>query len=170
MNDFKWDRVSRSIGDVASQITRVDERLAGLFGNIAEIIVGIQREHEEEMSPNNLGREISDKIGGGKMINTIPFGEPCGCLEECLAVAFGRIDSKDGFNKIAIKLVEHWLRCCQENCRTLIITNSWDVNNFYRKFKGYFDSYTSSASRNHVNHTVAVVLLGDAGFSVQYLK
>ena len=170
MNDFRWNSVSRSIGDVVRQIAELDENLAGFFGRIAEIIGGIQREHGEEISPNNVGREITDRISRGKMINTIPFGEPCGCLKECLVMAFETFDSMYGFNKIVNKVTNYWINCSKENCRTLIITNAWDSIKFNRKYKKAFDIYASSENKDNIKHTIAIVSFGDYGFSLQYLR
>ena len=170
MNDFKRDSISRSIGDVMKQIAGVDEGLAGLFGRIADIAMKTQREHGEEVSPNKVGREISDRISSGKMINTIPFGEPCGCLEECLVITFETINSNYGFNKIMPEVNKYWINCSKENCITLIITKAWDTTKFNRKYKENCDIYSSTDNKKGIKHTVAIVLLGDYGFSLQYLR
>jgi len=170
MNDFMRNSISESIGNVRRQITEVDEKLADFFGRIAEIIGEIQREHVAEIFPNNIGREITDRINRGKMINTIPFGEPCGCLEECLVMAFEILNYKHRFNKIVKEITNYWLSCSKENCRTLIVTNAWDIADFNRRHKDAFDSYTSSENKDNIKHTVAIVLYGDYGYSVQYLR
>jgi len=173
MNDFMRSSISGSIGNVMGQIAEVDERLADLFRRIARIIDEIQKEeNKSEKLPNNIGREITDRINREKMINTIPFGEPCGCLEECLAIAFGKLKPECGFNKIVKKVTNYWLNCSKENYRTLIVTNAWDITDFNSNstHKDAFDSYTSSENKDNIKHTVAIVLYGDYGFSLQYLR
>jgi hypothetical protein len=170
MNDLRWNSISGSIGDVGRQIAGVDERLADFFGRIAEIIGEIQREHVAEIFPNNIGREITDRINRGKRINTFPFGERNGCLEECLVITFGILNRKYGFNQVVEEVKNYWYKCSRENCRTLIVTNAWDIADFNRRHKDAFDSYTSSENKNNIKHTVVIVLLGKYGFSVQYLR
>ncbi|MCK4241490.1 MAG: hypothetical protein KAX30_07690 [Candidatus Atribacteria bacterium] len=174
MNGLRWNSISRSIGDIGRQIAEVDERLADLFRRIAEILPDEKRGREEseldgKRTNERIVKGIIGKIGIGGAINTIPFGEPCGCLEECLAIAFGKLKSKYGFNQIVKKVIDYWLICSKENYRTLIVTNAWDITDFYSKFKGHFDSHTFSKNKDSIKHTVAIVLYGDYGFSLYYL-
>jgi len=169
------ESISRSIGDVRRQIAGVDENLAGLFGGIAErIIMAKDRYKGERPSYPISGKVVEDilrDIRGGGRINTIPFGEPTReCLEECLAVALRSFKSSDTFSKVVGKVKNYWLSCGEVNCCTLIVTDNWDKYVFYRDHKESFDIYTSKTNRNNIKHTVAVVLLGDYGFSLQYLK
>ena len=170
MNDLMRSSISESIANVKKQIAGVDENLADLFGRIAKIIREIQREHVAEIFPNNICSEITDRINRGKMINTIPFGEPYDCLEECFVMAFEMINYKHRFSKIVKEITNYWLSCSKENCRTLIVTNAWDIADFNRRHKDTFDSYTSSKNKDNIRHTVVIVLYGDYGFSLQYLR
>jgi len=175
MNDLKRKSILDSIGEVQGKIAQLDEKLAGLFGRIAEEIAlrGQRKQSGGILYPIN-GKDADDilrDIGYGKEINTIPFGKPTNnCYEDLVAIAFGLINSKYGFNKIAEKIKDHWLACKEVNCRTLIITNAWDSYDFYRRYKETFDIYCSSVSRKNVKHNVAIILYGDYGFSIQYLK
>ena len=85
-------------------------------------------------------------------------------------MTFGILNTKYGFNKIAVKIKDYWLGCGDINCRTLVITDAWDNLNFYCRYKKSFDIYTSTKNRNNVKHTVAIILCGDYGFSLQYLR
>ncbi len=172
MNDFMRNSISESIGNVRRQIAGVDGNLADLFGRIAEILTDEKRRRKELKSASKRINEsvvkgIIDRIGIKGAINTIPFGEPCGCLEECLVIAFGILNYEYGFNKIVKKVTNYWLNCGKENCRTLIVTNAWDIADFNSRHKDAFDSYTSSENNKHA---VAIVLYGDYGFSLQYLR
>ena len=175
MNDFMRNSISGSIGNVRRQIAEVDENLAGIFGRIAEILADEKR-RRKELEPD--GKRINegivkgtiDRIGIRGAINTFPFGEPGDCLEECLDMTFGILNSKYGFNQVAEEVKNYWLNCGMENCRTLIITNAWDITGFNRRHKGAFDSYTFSKNKDNIKHTVAIVLYGDYGFSLQYLR
>jgi len=175
MNELMRESMSRSIGDVRTQIEGIDEKLADLFGRIAERIIMAKDKYKGERPSYPIsGKVVEDilrDIGGGRRINTIPFGEPTReCLEECLVIAYGKIKSKNGFNKITMKVIKHWLYCCKENYGTLIFTNSWDTADFNRRYKDAFDSFTSSVNINNAKHTVVIVLFGDSGFSIQYLR
>jgi hypothetical protein len=176
MNGLMRKSISASISDVGRQIAEVDGRLAGLFRRIAEILPDEKIGREES---GRDGRRINkgiakgtlDRIGIRGAINTFPFGEETDeCFEECLAMTFGILNSKYGFNQVVKKVTNYWLKCGKENCRTLIITNAWDTNDFNRRYKEAFDIYTSSENKDNIKHTVAVVLLGDYGFSLQYLR
>ncbi len=174
MNDLMRNSISGSIGDVRRQIAEVDERLADLFGRIAEILPDEKRRREEsERDGRRINKGIAkgtlDRIGGGA-INTFPFGEPSGCLEGCLAMTFGVLNFKYGFNQVVMKVTNYWLECGNKNCQTLIITDAWDAADFNRRYKVAFDSYTSSENKDNIKHTVAIVLYGDYGYSVQYLR
>jgi hypothetical protein len=176
MNELMRESISRSIGEVRRQIRGLDERLADLFGRVAEILPDEKRRRDESERDGRrinegIAKGILDRIGGGA-INTIPFGEPGECLEECIAIAFELLNSRSkyGFNQIALKVNDYWLGCGDINCRTLVITNAWDNFDFYRRYKKFFDSYTSSKNKNSIKHTVAIVLYGDYGFSLQYLR
>ena len=174
MNDLMRKSISASIGDVGRQIAEVDERLAGLFRRIAEILPDEKRRSEESGRDDKRKNEgivkgAFDRIGGGA-INTFPFGEPSGCLEECLAMTFGVLNFKYGFNQVVMKVTNYWLECGNRNCRTLIITDAWGAADFNRRHKVAFDSYTSSENKDNIKHTVAIVLYGDYGYSVQYLR
>jgi len=176
MNDLMRNSISESIGDVGRQIARVDEGLARLFRGIAEIKKKKKRRREESERDGkrineHIVKGIIDRIGINGAINTIPFGEKTNnCLEECLVMAFETFDSMYGFNKIVKKVINYWINCSKENCRTLIITDAWDTTKFSRKYKEAFDIYTSSENKDNIKHTVAIVLLGDYGFSLQYLR
>jgi hypothetical protein len=175
MNDLKRKDIFDSIREIQAKIARVDENLAGLFGRIAEEIAlkGERKQNGGILYPiNSKGADDTLRdIGYGKEINTIPFGEPTNnCYEDCVAIAFGLLNSKYGFNKIAEKIKDHWLACKEINCRTLIITNAWDSYDFYRRYKETFDIYCSSVSRKNVKHTIVIILYGNYGFSLQYLK
>lgn len=175
MNDLMRKSISESIGNVGRQIAGVDERLADLFGRIAEILPDEKRRGEESKRDGKrinerIIRGTFDRIGIGGAINTFPFGEPGGCLEECLAMTFGILNSKYGFNQVVMKVTNYWLECGNKNCRTLIITDAWDAADFNRRYKVAFDSYTSSKNKDNIKHTVAIVSYGDYGFSLQYLR
>ena len=196
MNDFKRESVSRSIGDVGRQIAEVDESLADLFGILGDIFADDKRisndkfpederisvdifpdkrrrrkESARKRRNKDIAERITDKISRARgAINTIPFGEPGDCLKECVAIAFGLLRSKDGFNGIAKKVIDYWHNCGEKNCRTFIVTDAWDINDFNRKYKETFDDYTSSNNKDNRKHTVAIILYGDYGFSLQYLK
>ena len=175
MNDLMRESISGSIGDVGRQIAGVDEGLARLFRGIAEILPDEKRRREESERDGkrineHIVKGIIDRIGINGAINTIPFGEPSGCLEECLVIAFGILNREYGFNKIVKKVNSYWLKCFNKNCRTLIITDAWDITDFNSGHKGAFDSYTSSENKDNIKHNVAIVLFGDYGFSLQYLK
>ena len=140
MEDLIQSSISRSIGDVERQIAEVDGNLAGLFGGVAEILPDEKRRREESERDGKRGNErivkgIIDRIGIRGAINTFPFGEPSDCLEECLAMTFGILNSKYGFNQVAEKVKNYWLNCGMENCRTLIIADAWDVTDFNRRHK-----------------------------------
>ena len=175
MNGLTRNSISESIGNVGRQIAVVDERLADLFGRIAEILPDEKRRREDS---ERDGKKINEGIVKGTFdrngirgaINTFPFGEPSDCLEECLAMTFGILNSKYGFNQVAEKVKNYWLNCGMENCRTLIVTDAWDVTDFNRRHKGAFNSYTLSQNKDTIKHTVAIVLYGDYGFSLQYLR
>ncbi len=178
MNDLRWNSISRSIGDVGRQIAEVDERLADFFRRIAEVLPDEKKRSEESGRDDKRKNEeivkgTFDRNGIRGVINTIPFGEETDeCFEECLAIAFELLNSRSkyGFNQIALKVNDYWLGCGDINCRTLVITNAWDNFDFYRRYKNFFDSYTSSKNKDNIKHTVAIVLLGDYGFSLQYLR
>jgi len=175
MNDLMRKSISESIGNVGRQIEGVDESLADLFRRITEILADEKRRRQE--SQRN-GKKINEGIVKGKIdrigirgaINTFPFGEPCGCLEECLAMTFGTLNFKYGFNQIAEKVKNYWHNCSRENYLTLIVTDAWDINDFNSRHKDAFDSYTSSKNKDNKKHTVAIILYGDYGFSLQYLR
>ena len=175
MNGLMRNSISESIGNVGRQIVVVDERLADLFRRIAEILLEEKRRREDS---ERDGKKINEGIVKGTFdrngirgaINTFPFGKPSGCLEECLVITFGILNSKYGFNQVVNEVTNYWLNCGKENCRTLIITNAWDITDFNRRYKGAFDSYTFSKNKDNVKHTVAIVLCGDYGFSLQYLR
>ncbi len=172
MNDLTRNSISESIGNVGRQITGVDERLTDLFRRIAEILPDEKRSREEsERDGKRINERIVkgtfDRIGIRGAINTFPFGEPGGCLEECLVITFGKLNSKYGFNQVVEEVKNYWHNCSRKNYRTLIVTNAWDITDFYSRHKDAFDSYTSSENNKHA---VAIVLLGDYGFSLQYLR
>ena len=174
MDNLIQSSISRSIGDVGRQIAEVDERLAGLFGRIAEILHDEKRRREEsERDGKRINKGIAkgtlDRIGIGGAINTFPFGEPSGCLEECLVMTLEKLNYKYGFNQVVDEVKNYWLNCSRENCRTLVVTDAWDITDFNSRHKGAFDSYTSSENKDNIKHTVAIVLYGDYGYSVQYL-
>ena len=175
MNDLMRKSISASIGDVGRQIAEVDDRLAGLFRRIAEIFPDekIGRE-ESERDGRRINKGIAkgtlDRIGIGGAINTFPFGEPSGCLEECLVMTLEKLNYKYGFNQVVEEVKNYWLNCSRENCRTLVVTDAWDITDFNSGHKGAFDSYTSSENKDNIKHTVAIVLYGDYGFSLQYLR
>ena len=180
MNDLMRKSISRSIGDIRRQIAEVDERLADLFGRIAEILPDEKRRIEEsERDGKRINKGIAkgtlDRIGGGGggggAINTFPFGEETDeCFKECLAMTFGILNRKYGFNQVVEEVKNYWHKCSRENCRTLIVTNAWDITDFNNRHKDAFDSYTSSENKNNIKHTVAIILYGDYGFSLQYLR
>lgn len=196
MNDFMQKSISESIDNVMGQIAGVDENLAGLFKILGDIIpekeriLGDRFPEEERISGDifpdkerrrkksdgkRRNKDTAERIIGKIIrtrgaINTIPFGEPGGCLEECVAIAFGKLKSEYGFNKIAQKVIDYWLNCGEENCRTVIVTNTWDITDFDRKFRVRFDSYTSSKNKDNRKHTVVIISYGDYGFSLQYLR
>jgi len=175
MNDLMRKGISRSIGDVGRQIAEVDERLADLFRRIAEILPDEKRRREESERDDKRKNEgivkgTFDRNGIRGAINTFPFGEPGECLEECLAMTFGILNSKYGFNQVVEEVKNYWHKCSRENCRTLIVTNAWDVTDFNIRHKGAFDSYTSSENKDNIKHIVAIVLYGNYGYSLQYLK
>ena len=167
--------ISESIGNVGRQIVVVDERLADLFRRIAEILPDEKRRREDS---ERDGKKINEGIVKGTFdrngirgaINTFPFGEPGDCLEECLVMTFGILNYKYGFNQVVEKVKNYWHSCSRENYRTLIVTNAWDITDFNIRHKGAFDSYTFSKNKDNVKHTVAIVLYGDYGFSLQYLR
>ena len=172
MNDLIRNSISKSIGNVGRQIAGVDERLADFFRRIAEILPDEKRRREEsERDGKRINERIVkgtfDRIGIRGAINTFPFGEPGGCLEECLVITFGKLNSKYGFNQVVEEVKNYWHNCSRKNYRTLIVTNAWDITDFNSRHKDAFDSYTSSENNKH---TVAIVLYGAAGFSVQYLR
>ena len=172
MNDFMRSSISGSIGNVMGQIAGVNERLANLFRRIAEILPDEKRRREEsERDGKRINERIVkgtfDRIGIRGAINTFPFGEPGGCLEECLVITFGKLNSKYGFNKVVGEVKNYWHNCSRKNYRTLIVTSAWDITDFNDRHKDAFDSYTSSEDNKH---TVAIVLFGDYGFSLQYLR
>ena len=173
MDDLRKNNISESIRDIGGKIAKVDGNLADLFGRIAErTIMAKDRYKGERPSYPISGKVVEDilrDIGGGR-INTIPFGEPGDCLEYCLAVAYGKIKSKNGFIQITKKVNDYWLNCGVVNSGTLIFTDSWDIAEFNSWFRESCNKYTSSGNRNNVKHTVAIVLYGDYGFSLQYLK
>ena len=168
--------ISESIAIVMGQIAEVDGNLASLFGGVAEILPDEKRRREEsERDGKRINERIVkgtfDRIGNRGAINTFPFGEPkYDCLEECLAMTFGIINSKYGFNQVVMKVTNYWLECGNKNCRTLFITDAWDTADFNRRYKVAFDSYTFSKNKDNIKHTVAIVLYGDYGFSLQYLR
>ena len=185
MNDFMQKSISESIAIVSRQIAGVDENLSGLFGILGGIFPdeermpvdifpdkGRRRKKSDRNERNkDTAERITNKISRTRgAINTIPFGEPSGCLEECIAIAFGKLKSEYGFNKIARKVIDYWLNCGEVNCRTIIVTDSWDITDFNRKYKVSFDNYTSSKNKDSKKHTVAIILYGDYGFSLQYLR
>jgi len=175
MNDFMRSSISGSIGNVMGQIAGVDERLANLFRRIAEILPDEKRRREDsERNGKKINEGIVkgtfDRIGIRGAINTFPFGEPGGCLEECLVITFGKLNSKYGFNQVVEEVKNYWHKCSRENCRTLIVTTAWDITDFNIRHKGAFDSYTFSKNKDNVKHTVAIVLYGDYGFLLQYLR
>jgi hypothetical protein len=175
MNDFMRSSISGSIGNVMGQIAGVDERLANLFRRIAEILPDEKRRREDsERNGKKINEGIVkgtfDRIGIGRAINIFPFGEPNGCLEECLVITFEKLNLKYGFNQIVEEVKNYWHKCSRENCRTLIVTTAWDITDFNISHKGAFDSYTFSKNKDNVKHTVAIVLYGDYGFSLQYLR
>jgi len=188
MNDLMRNSISESIGNVGRQIAGVagvDEKLAGLIKILGDIIADEERRSEDIFPDKERRRKESDHKRRNKdtaeriidkisrirgAINTIPFGEPVGCLEECVAIAFGKFKSDYGFNKIAQKVIDYWLNCGKENCRTIIVTDTWDITDFYDNLKEHFDSYTSSNNKDNRKHTVAIILYGDYGFSLQYLR
>lgn len=160
---------------VGRQIARVDEGLARLFRGIAEMLPDEKRRREEyerdgKRINEHIVKGINDRIGINGAINTIPFGEPGGCLEECLVMTFGILNYKYGFNQVVEKVKNYWHSCSRENYRTLIVTNAWDITDFIIRHKGAIDSYTFSKNKDNVKHTVAIVLYGDYGFSLQYLR
>ena len=175
MNDLMRESISRSIGNVVGQIAGQDERLADLFRRVAEILPDEKRRREES---ERDGKRINKRIVNGTFdririrgaINTFPFGEPNGCLEECLVITFEKLNLKYGFNQVVEKVKNYWHKCSRENCRTLIVTNAWDITDFNNRHKEAFDSYTSSENKNNIKHTVAIILYGDYGFSLQYLR
>lgn len=172
MNDLKRESILDSIREVKGKIAQVDENLAGLFEGVAEVILMAEDKKREKGSSEPIDSKdiqgiIRGNLAGG--INTVPFGVPKDeCFKMCLVIAFGLINSKYGFNKIAVNMKDCWLRCKEVNCGTLIITNAWDNPDFYRRYKESFDTFSSSKNRNNVKHTVAIVLYGDYGFSIQY--
>jgi len=173
MNNLIQESMSRSIGDVRTQIAGIDEKLADLFGRIAEIMAKDRYKGERPSYPisGKVVEDILRDIGGGRRINTIPFGEPTReCLEECLVIAYGKIKSKNGFIKITKKVNDYWLNCGVVNSRTLIFTDCWDIAEFNSWFRESCNKYTSSGNRNNVKHTVGIALYGDYGFSLQYLR
>jgi len=175
MNGLMRNSISESIGNVGRQIAVVDERLADLFGRIAEILLEEKRRRKEsERDGKRISERIVkgtfDRIGIGRAINIFPFGEPNGCLEECLVITLEKLNLKYGFNQIVEEVKNYWHKCSRENCRTLIVTNAWDITDFNIRHKGAFDSYTFSKNKDNVKHTVAIVLYGDYGFSLQYLR
>jgi len=175
MNDLMRKSISRSIGDVRRQIAEVDEGLARLFRGIAEILPDEKRRREEsERDGRRINKRIAKgilgRIGGGA-INTFPFGEETDeCFEECLVITLEKLNCKYGFNQVVEEVKNYWLNCGMENCRTLIVTDAWDITDFTRRHKGAFDSYTLSQNKDTIKHTVAIVLYGDCGFSLQYLR
>jgi len=176
VNELIRESISRSIGNVVSQIAGQDERLADLFRRVAEILPDEKRRREEsEWEGKRITEPISkgtfDRSGISGAINTIPFGEPkYDCLEECLVITFGILNRKYGFNQVVEEVKNYWHKCSRENCRTLIVTNAWDITDFNNRHKDAFDSYTSSENKNNIKHTVAIVLLGKYEFSLQYLR
>ena len=175
MNELIRESISRSIGDVMRQIAEVDERLADLFRRIAEIPPDEKRRREEsERDRKRINERIVkgtfDRIGIRGAINTFPFGEPNGCLEECLVITFEKLNLKYGFNQVVEEVKNYWHKCSRENCRTLIVTNAWDITDFNIIHKGAFDSYTSSENKDNIKHIVAIVLYGNYGYSLQYLR
>lgn len=176
MNGLMRNSISESIGNVGRQIVVVDERLADLFRRIAEILPDEKRrrgesERVDKRTNERIVKGTFDRIGTGGEINTIPFGEETDeCFEECLVIAFGRLNTKYGFNQIVKKVTDYWFNCGKENCQTLIITYAWDITDFNITHKYAFDGYTSSENKDNIKHTVAIVLLGDYGFSLQYLR
>lgn len=172
MNDFMRNSISESIVNVRRQIAGADEKLAGLFGRIGEIFPDEKRRRNESKRDGKrinerVVKETFDRIGIRGAINIFPFGESGGCLEECLAMTFGTLNYKYGFNKVVEEIKNYWLNCGMKNRRTLIVTDAWDSTDFNSRHKDAFDNYTSSENNKH---TVAIVLYGDYGFSVQYLR
>ena len=103
-------------------------------------------------------------------INIFPFGELGDCLEECWALTFGTLNSKYGFNKVVQEVTNYWRNFGEENYRTLIVTNAWDIADFDRKFKGPFDSYIFSKNKDNIKHTITIIFYGDYGFLVPNLR
>lgn len=175
MTDLMQKSIRESISNVMNQIGGVDEGLASLFGSISEILLDEKRRREESerdgMRRNkHIVKGTLDGIGIRGAINTIPFGELGDCLEECVAIAFGKIKSKNGFIKIAKKVNDYWLNCGAVNSKTIFLTDSWDIVEFNSSFRESCNKYTSSKNRNNIKHTVAIILYGDYGFSLQYLR
>jgi|AntAceMinimDraft_16_1070373.scaffolds.fasta_scaffold198700_1 hypothetical protein len=168
--------IRESISNVMNQIRGVDEGLASLFGNISErFFYEKKRREESERDGMRRNKDIVkgtlDGIGIRGAINTIPFGEETDeCFEKCVAIAFGKLNCKYGFNQIAEEVKNHWFSCSRENCSTLIVTYAWDITDFDYRHKDAFDNYTSIQNKDNIKHTVAVVLYGDYGPSLQYLK
>ena len=172
MDDLRKNNISESIRDIGGKIAKVDGNLAELFGRIAEIMAKDRYKGEKPLYPisGKVVEDILRDIGGGR-INTIPFGNPTSdCLEQCLAVAFGKIKSKNGFISIAKRVNDYWLRCSGVNSGTLILTDAWDINEFNPWFRDSFNEHTSSRNGKNIKHTIAIVLYGDYGFSLQYLR
>ena len=73
------------------------------------LMLADEKRRRKELEPDGkrinkrIVKGIIDRIGIRGAINTIPFGEPCGCLEECLVIAFGILNTEYGFNKIVKK-------------------------------------------------------------------
>jgi len=174
MDDLRKNNISESIRDIGGKIAQVDENLAGIFRGVAESILIAKDRCKETGSSFPIGEVIEDAIKSnirGGRINTIPFGDPTpDCLEHCLAVTFGKIKSKNGFISIAKRVNDYWLRCSGVNSVTIILTDAWDINEFNPWFRESFNEHTSSRNGKNIKHTVAIILYGDFGFSLQYLR
>jgi len=174
MNELMRESISRSIGEVGRQIGGLDEGLAGVFKGAAEDIMIAKDRNQGERPAFPIGGKVLEDairhIGGGR-INTIPFGEPDDCLEYCLVFAFKSLNPKYAFNRIIVDIKNYWLGCGDINRGTLVIMDHWDIYDFYHsKYRYSYDIYTSTRNRNNIKHTVAIVLYGDYGFSLQYLR
>jgi hypothetical protein len=172
MNDLKRKNIFDSIREIQDKIAKVDEKLAGLFARIIDGITRVDDINDSEGSPyHNKGRAIEDFFGNTGNINTIPFGKPTpNCYEDCVAIAMRTFKSTYSFNKIASELKNYYLNCGDVNCRTLVVTDNWDKYVFDRDHKDFFDIFTSKKNKNNIKHTVVIILYGDYGFSIQYLK
>lgn len=172
MDDFMKDSILRSNSEIGRIITRADEGLASLFKRIIDGITEVDDINKREGSPyDNKGKAIEDFFRNTRNINTIPFGKPTtNCYEECVAIALKSFKTSYSFSKAITQIKNYSINCGETNCRILIVTDHWDRYIFDRDHKEFFDSYTSKRNKNNVKHTVAIVLYGNHGVSIQYLK